>query len=312
MDSQDKVPFFRIDQLREHFKRYLVALRPWSFTASFTPVALGSALAYKAVGHFSISIFLLTLITALSVHAAGNIVNTYFDYQRGIDTKSSDDRTLVDRILTPEDIQWLGMVLYSIGIIGFLCLCVISSAEMEHIALIFFCGLSGSFLYTGGLGLKYMALGDVIIFFTFGPVSVMFSFLTQAGEISAVTLLYAVPLALNIIAILHANNTRDTESDRKAKIVTTAILLGWTGSYVLFIFLLFVPYILLVQGGLHISKWMTLPVLTIQEAFNIERQFRSRQLHKLPQRLAKLNFLMGMLYVLAVCLSNTADLPTLL
>lgn len=114
-------------------------------------MALGSALAYKTVGFFSMPVLITTLLTALSVHAAGNLVNTYFDYLRGIDTKQSDDRTLVDKILNPEDIQWLGMVLYSIGIAGFLVLCFLSPAKMEHLALIFFCGLSSSFLYTGGL-----------------------------------------------------------------------------------------------------------------------------------------------------------------
>ncbi|XP_045156399.2 ubiA prenyltransferase domain-containing protein 1-like [Mercenaria mercenaria] len=302
----------RYFQLKEHLKRYLIALRPWSFTASFTPVALGSVLAYKAVGYFSLPVFITTLLTALSVHAAGNLVNTYFDYLRGIDTKQSDDRTLVDKILNPEEIQWLGMVLYSVGIGGFLVLCFLSLAKMEHLALIFFCGLSSSFLYTGGLGLKYIALGDIIIFLTFGPITVMFSFLTQAGELSIVTLLYALPLALNTIAILHANNTRDMESDNKAKIVTVAIVLGWLGSYILFTVLLFLPYLLLVQGGLHISKWMFLPVITCREAFNIERQFRSKQLHKVPQRVAMLNFQMGVLYVFAVLLTNKADLPTLL
>ncbi|XP_060560170.1 ubiA prenyltransferase domain-containing protein 1 homolog isoform X2 [Ruditapes philippinarum] len=310
--STEKQQMFTKSSANDGHSRYLIALRPWSFTASFTPVALGSVLAYKAVGYFSLPVFITTLVTALSVHAAGNLVNTYYDYVRGIDTKQSDDRTLVDKILNPEEIQWLGMVLYSIGIGGFLLLCLLSPAKMEHLALIFFCGLSSSFLYTGGLGLKYIALGDIIIFLTFGPITVMFSFLTQAGELSIVTLLYAMPLALNIIAILHGNNTRDMESDNKAKIVTVAILLGWLGSYILFVVLLFLPYLLFVQGGLHISKWMFLPVITCKEAFNIERQFRAKQLNKVPQRVALLNFQMGILYVLACLLANKSDLPTLL
>ena len=256
--------------------------------------------------------FLVTLLTALSVHAAGNLVNTYFDYQRGIDGKSSDDRTLVDHILNPEQIQWLGMVFYCIGITGFLLLYLTSSAKMEHLALMFFGGLSSSFLYTGGLGLKYMALGDIIIFLTFGPLTVMFAFLTQVGELSSVTLMYALPLALNTEAILHANNTRDMESDRKANIVTVAILLDWIGSYILFVVLLFVPYMLFVQAGLHVSKWMLLPLLTIQEAFNIERKFRRKDLIKVPQRVAKLNLLIGILYVLAVYFTDKSLLPTLL
>ncbi|KAH3834863.1 hypothetical protein DPMN_108196 [Dreissena polymorpha] len=88
------------------FSEYHIYFRylTWSFIASFTPVALGSVLAFKAFGSFSIVIFLITSLTALSVHAAGNLVNTYVDYQRGIDNKSSDDRTLVDKILNPEEI----------------------------------------------------------------------------------------------------------------------------------------------------------------------------------------------------------------
>ena len=293
------------------FFRYLIALRPWSFAASITPVALGSALAYKATGQFGIIIFLLTLVSALSVHAAGNLVNTYFDYQRGIDSKLSDDRTLVDKLLDPHDIVWLGMLFYSVGIVGFMFLNFFSIAKMEHLALIFFCGLSSSFLYTGGLGLKYIALGDLAIFLTFGPLAVMFSFLAQAGQLSVVSLLYTIPLALNTEAILHTNNTRDMEPDKRAGAVTIAIMLGWTGSYLLFLLLLFVPYLLLIQAGLHISKWMFLPVVTIQKAFNLERSFRSKNMATIPQEMARINLLMGILYVIAIIMTDKELLPKL-
>ncbi|KAL3227808.1 hypothetical protein MRX96_003764 [Rhipicephalus microplus] len=65
---------------------YLLALRPWSFSASLAPVALGAALAYRVVHHFSPLVFVASCVTALSVHAAGNVVNTYFDYMRGVDS----------------------------------------------------------------------------------------------------------------------------------------------------------------------------------------------------------------------------------
>lgn len=38
------------------------------------------------------------------VHCAGNVVNTYFDYVKGIDNRKSDDRTLVDHILTIDEV----------------------------------------------------------------------------------------------------------------------------------------------------------------------------------------------------------------
>ena len=60
--------------------KYWVALRPWSFSASFVPVLLGSALAFKSYGTFDLLIFLLSSFVAFCVHGAGNLVNTYYDY----------------------------------------------------------------------------------------------------------------------------------------------------------------------------------------------------------------------------------------
>ncbi|ESO95688.1 hypothetical protein LOTGIDRAFT_116496 [Lottia gigantea] len=293
-------------------KQYFVALRPWSFSASVIPVALGCVLAYKTTGEFSVTVFILTLITALSVHAAGNLVNTYFDYFHGIDSKKSDDRTLVDNILSPNDVAWLGGVFYVVGCFGFLCLTFTSPSKMEHLALIYFGGLSGSFLYTGGLGLKYIALGDLLIFLTFGPVTILFSFLSQTGQFSLMCICYAIPLALNTEAILHSNNTRDMECDKKAGIVTLAILLGHTGSYILFSLLLFIPYLMFVLLAIHYTKWMFLPACSVFLAFKYEKMFRRGELFYLPKHIAKLNLVMGVLYIAACLFASKDDLPKLL
>ncbi|KAK3105373.1 hypothetical protein FSP39_023700 [Pinctada imbricata] len=285
-------------------KSYIAALRPWSFTASFTPVALGSTLAYKSDQNFSFLVFVIAVLTALSVHAAGNLVNTYFDYIRGIDNKSSDDRTLVDHVLEPSVVSRMGAVFYSLGCLGFLTLAVASEAKMEHLAVMYFGGLSSSFLYTGGLGLKYIALGDLLIFFTFGPLTVMFAFLSQTGKLTMIPVLYALPLALNTEAILHSNNTRDMDSDQRAGIVTMAILLGRTGSYTFFTMLIFLPFFIFALMGMHYSLWMLLPMLCIFEAFNVERDFRNDTLKGLPQRVAKMNLILGILYTVGCMLAD--------
>lgn len=50
-------------------------------------------------------IFILNVFTIALVHCAGNVVNTYFDYVKGIDNRKSDDRTLVDHILTIDEVS---------------------------------------------------------------------------------------------------------------------------------------------------------------------------------------------------------------
>lgn len=312
--SGDKTPrgLFSRQTLRDECKKYIAALRPWSFTASFTPVALGSTLAYKYNGDFSVLSFIVACLTALSIHAAGNLVNTYYDYIRGIDSKSADDRTLVDMILKPPDVARLGAAFYFFGCIGFLILTMTTSARMEHLALVYFGGLSSSFLYTGGFGLKYIALGDILIIFTFGPLTVLFAFLSQGGNLSLVPMLFAVPLALNTEAILHSNNVRDMESDQKAGIVTLAILIGKIGSYFLFTLFIFVPFILFALMGIHISKWMFLPLLCMYESFKLERRFMKGDLQRIPHDVAKMNLMMGLLYNLSIVLTDISVFQNLL
>ncbi|XP_015927989.1 ubiA prenyltransferase domain-containing protein 1 homolog [Parasteatoda tepidariorum] len=294
------------------FSTYVHALRPWSFSASLTPVAIGAALAYKSTEQFDIAIFLITCLTAVTVHAAGNVVNTYFDYMKGIDTRRScDDRTLVDKILTPDDIVHLGVILYTLGCVGFIGTVWLSHAKMEHLALIYFGGLSSSFLYTGGIGLKYIAMGDVLIIVTFGPLSVLFSFMAQTGYMDFYTLFYAMPLALNTEAILHSNNTRDMENDHKVGVVTLAILFGYFGSYVLYIFLLFTPYLLFFFLGLRYSFSFFLPLITLPAAFRLERMFRDRTLEKVPKETAKLNLYFGLFYVIACVMVDKYKFPYL-
>ena len=289
--------------------KYVVALRPWSFTASLTPVVLGSCLAFKVVGSFNVLIFVTTCVTALSVHAAGNLVNTYFDYVKGIDSKKSDDRTLVDQVLHPNDVATMGGIFYFIGCIGFAMLTIISPSRMEHLALVYFGGLSGSFLYTGGLGLKYIALGDLAIFLTFGPVTVLFAYLSQGGILTWMPLFYALPLALNTCAILHSNNTRDMKTDKDAGIVTIAILIGETASGVLFALLLFVPFVIFIVLGFRCSKWFLLPATVVILAFKLERQFREGHRQKVPRKVAQINLQMALLYVLACYLTPNSSLP---
>lgn len=288
---------------------YLLALRPWSFSASLMPVLLGFALAHQTGVACDFFGFLVTALTALSVHGAGNVVNTYYDFVKGIDSTKSDDRTLVDSLLSKDELTLLGVVLYCFGCLGFVVLAVVTSIRLEHLAIVYFGGLSGSFLYTGGIGLKYIALGDVLILLFFGPVTTLFSFMVQTGSVSWGTIWYAVPLALNAEAILHSNNTRDMEPDRRAGIVTLAIIIGGTASELLYGLFLFAPFTLFVIWGLKYSAWLLLPLFTLPEAFSIERCFRSGSKQLVPKRTAKLNFYMGFLYTLGVFLSPLHTLP---
>ncbi|XP_063712559.1 ubiA prenyltransferase domain-containing protein 1-like [Symsagittifera roscoffensis] len=293
---------------------YLKALRAWSLTASGLPVLLGNVLAYRDMSvqpagtddssRPSVLILVLTLICVSFVHMAGNLINTYYDYKYGVDQhKQADDRTLVDHFLQPSEVSTLCLLFYSISLVSFLAVALLSSLRLEYSAFLFFVGLSGSFLYTGGMGFKYYALGDILVLALFGPMAVTFSYMLQTGTFAIKTALFAAPLAFGTEAILHCNNTRDIETDRRAGIRTIAIVLGREWSYVLFCFLLFTPYIILSCPACKISMLIFLPYVTINEAFAIELKFRTQQLDRLPERIKMLTLKFGLLYVSSILIS---------
>ena len=69
---------------RKTFKMsaYLLALRPWSFSASCIPVVLGAVLCWKTTGHFNLILLVLSMIAVFS-HHDGTVSSAY----RRIDRK---------------------------------------------------------------------------------------------------------------------------------------------------------------------------------------------------------------------------------
>jgi 1,4-dihydroxy-2-naphthoate octaprenyltransferase len=59
-------------------------------------------------------------------------------------------------------------------------------------------------------------LGDVVIFLCFGPLLMQGCAIVLVGETSHTIFLYSIVWGLLTENILHANNTRDIETDKKA------------------------------------------------------------------------------------------------
>lgn len=190
--------------LVQRFKVYCLASRPWSFSASFTGVLLGSALAWKFQSQLNLVLFLATTVAVLAVHSAGNLVNTYYDFINHFDTEKSDDLTLVKGLMSPAETARCIASFYVVGVMAFVIILALSPVKNEQLLIgLFTTGVLSSFLYTGGLGLKYVAMGDVLIVLTFGPLTSLFAYVILTGEISLWVPAYAIPIAVATEAILH-------------------------------------------------------------------------------------------------------------
>jgi 1,4-dihydroxy-2-naphthoate octaprenyltransferase len=92
--------------------------------------------------------------------------------------------------------------------------------------------------------LKARSLGDLAVFLNFGLLGAAGAWIVQTGVFSWVPVVWTVPMALLVIAILHANNWRDIGSDGERRVTTVAGLLGDRGSLAYYGCLLFLPFLI--------------------------------------------------------------------
>lgn len=232
-------------------KKWMIILRAYSWPASLVPVVLGSVVASRH-GAFSWLDFALTFIAALAVHSAANLANTYFDFKNGVDNKeTADDRGLVDALITPRTMLQTALGLFAGGaVIGLLLV------YKNHVPALLWLGAAGfalAWFYTAtGFAYKYRALGDIGIFFAFGPFIVSGSALIQARQFLPEALWASIPVGLLIVGILHANNMRDVRGDAEANFSTLASILGPGGAKQLYFILILTPYLFSLTFG---SAW---------------------------------------------------------
>ena len=132
---------------------WMRAVRIFSFTASITPVLVGSAFALVD-RRFAASLFLPILAACVLVHAGCNLANDYFDYVKGTDREN---------VLGPEG--WLSAEQIRLGMIvsftaaTILGLLILALSTWWLLALAI-PSLLAAVLYTGGpKPLGYAALG---------------------------------------------------------------------------------------------------------------------------------------------------------
>ncbi len=197
-----------------------------SFTASVVPVTVGSLLAL--VDHqFSVALFVLMLLAAVSCHAGANLANDYFDYKKGIDnTATGFNKVLVKGQLTVADVKRAMVIAFSLATALGVAIVIETNWKILVLAL---ASLAAAYFYTGGpKPLGYMALGEVIAFVFMGPVMVGGAYFAMADRLTASVMLVAGAIGCLVAAIMQANNMRDIETDRAARKKTIAQLSGRT------------------------------------------------------------------------------------
>ena len=210
------------------FKDWMIAVRPWSFPASAMPVVVTLAYLFWMKEDINWANGIWALLNIVVFHAAGNTWSDYFDYKQGVDMKDTfGAKTLTDKMFTPKEIYCLSLVLLLAALAGGLGLLWRTGFPLLYIGL---GGAACALLYPP---LKYNALGDVVIFMAYAFLPTLGTAYVSTGAFLWDVLWIAIPVGLITVAILHANNTRDMQTDARASIKTLAMELGGRTSVIL-------------------------------------------------------------------------------
>lgn len=205
-------------------RTWFAASRPFSFTASVVPAVVGTLLA--ADDHFSWWKALLAIAGSVLFLAGTNFVNDHYDHRKGVDGPDTLGMAgFIQRgILSPNSVLVAGIACFALG--GVIGLVLAATVSWELLWIGVASALAG-FLYTGWpVHLAYIGLGEITVFLFMGPVIVMGAYFVQAQSWDWEPFVASLPIAFLVTAILHANNLRDIENDRKTGKRTIATIIG--------------------------------------------------------------------------------------
>ncbi len=189
------------------------------------PVIIGTAAAYD-LGALHWGRAVLAALVSLLLQVGVNYANDYSDGIRGTDKVRVGPLRLVGSgAATPQQVKWAAFSALGLAMAAGLALVVLSQAWW--LLLVGAGAVIAAWGYTGGANpYGYMGLGDVFVFFFFGPVATLGTTFTQAGHVSMAAVLGSIATGLIAVALLMANNVRDIPTDRQVGKRTLAVRLG--------------------------------------------------------------------------------------
>jgi len=180
------------------------------------------------------------------------------------------------------------------------------------IVLVYFCGwpilwlgligVLGSYFYTAApLSLAYRGLGDFMVFALMGPGYVLGAYYVQTAHWSWDPFVVSLPIAFLVTAILHANNLRDIDDDRRHGKRTLATIIGRRPANWEYYLLIGAAYAsLIVMVATRVAPWpvlislLTLPA-ALQAVRFTARTHEPRKLNYVLFRTAQLHMRFGAL-----------------
>jgi 1,4-dihydroxy-2-naphthoate octaprenyltransferase len=198
------------------------------------PALVGASLSYYDTHEINFLFLVLTIAGVSLLHLGANAIDDSYDYQNGVDQ-------IANSIFPPDFGGWKPLPRGLITLKGaklvsyfllFASLLFGAYLGFEVGVWAFFLGLTGvvlAWIYTAPpfkLDYRGLALGEVSIFFSFGPIAVVGAYYVQTAILSVNALLVSIPLGLMTVTILLYHDLIFVEVYSKAQKLSYAAKFG--------------------------------------------------------------------------------------
>jgi 2-carboxy-1,4-naphthoquinone phytyltransferase len=202
---------------------WMAAIKPPMYSVAIMPIVLGTAIAYAETQQMQWGIFATFLVSAILILAWENLHNDLFDAETGID--HNKHHSVVKLTGNVSLVFWLGNLCLATGIGGILAI-----AFWQHdptvVGLILLCCALGYVYQAPPFRWGYQGLGEILCFFSFGPLAVSAAYYSQTQAWSSTTLIVSVILGISTSLILFCSHFHQVADDLAAGKRSPIVRLG--------------------------------------------------------------------------------------
>jgi len=241
---------------------WLRVIRVRFLLASIIAVSVGLALHWSQNGSIDYLDLILTFAGVMALHASVDLLNDYWDFKRGIDTKTTRTKmsggtgVLPEGLLKPSSVYRAGVAFLIIGsLIG-------SYFVMTHgilIAIILGFAILSIYFYStkivdSGLGEFFVAVK--------GSMIVIGTFFIQSGEVNIESILAGIVIGTLSSLVLFIASFPDHDADKSKGRKTLVIVVGKKKAIKLFWIFPLISYVVILIG-VSVSLFPVLSLITL-------------------------------------------------
>ena len=219
--------------------KWILGARLRTLPAAIAPVVVATALAGSDWNWFRA---VLALKVGVWLQIGVNYANDYSDGVKGSDdNRIGPTRLVASGLATAGQVKRAALISFAFASIAGLWLSLLTS---PWLILIGIAAIAAAWGYTGGKNpYGYSGWGEVSVFVFFGLIATIGTYYTQTGEVTALSILCAIPMGSLSCAILAVNNIRDRAQDELVGKRTLAVRIGDSKARKAFVALLAIAHL---------------------------------------------------------------------